>query len=100
MKYKYELLNGACAMKLKLQISLAASRLGRIVLHVAAIAKKAANILFLNGLKISGDKTEIARLAEYVLTFGNCIKTLAGWKKACELAGCKYHATNLTLPVA
>ena len=57
-----------------------------------AITKKAANILFPNGLTISGERAEIARLADYVLTFGNCIKTLAGWKKACELAGCKFHA--------
>ena len=60
-----------------------------------AMTKKAANMVFPNGLTISGDKSEIARLADYVLTFGNCIKTLAGWKKACELAGCRFHAIEI-----
>jgi hypothetical protein len=36
---------------------------------------------------IKGDELEIKRLAEYVSLFGYCIRSLAGWRKACELAG-------------
>lgn len=53
----------------------------------AAIAAKKF-ISFPQGLKISGDETTIARLADNVLTFGNCIKTLAGWQSACRLSDC------------
>jgi len=39
------------------------------------------------GYVIEGEERDIRRLAEYVELFGNCIRRLAGWQKACELAG-------------
>lgn len=44
------------------------------------------------GYVIAGEESDIRRLAEYVSLFGNCIRRLAGWRKACELAGVTIHA--------
>lgn len=50
-----------------------------------AIASKK-HIAFPSGLTVSGNASEILRLADYVLTFGNCLKSLRAWQHACHLA--------------
>lgn len=54
-------------------------------LDEAMAAKK--HILFPSGLTVAGDKSDILRLADYVLTFGNCLKSINNWKHVCKLAG-------------
>jgi hypothetical protein len=61
----------------------------------SAIAKKLASnrdIMFPQGMIVKGEKADIARLAEMVLTFGNCLKSKLAWVNACKLAGvsCKF----------
>lgn len=51
-----------------------------------AMARKSVFVPF--GHSVMGTKEDIARLTDYVGLFGHCIKTLAAFKKAVELAGC------------
>jgi hypothetical protein len=60
----------------------------------AAISKKLlcnSGIMFPEGLFISGEKSDIARLADYVLTFGGVIKSKKAWENACRLAGVDFQ---------
>lgn len=40
-----------------------------------------------HGYTIKGTDADIVRLAEYVSLFGYCIRSIKGWRKACNLAG-------------
>lgn len=50
-----------------------------------AIARK--SVFTPYGKTIRCDLATLRRLVEHVALFGHCIKTLAGFRKACELAG-------------
>lgn len=47
------------------------------------------SVLEPTGYTISGEESDIRRLTEYVQLFGYCIRSIAGWRKACELGNCK-----------
>lgn len=48
------------------------------------------------GWIVTGTPADISRLSEHVALFGNCIKTLTGFRRACELAGCILTEQNNT----
>ena len=50
-----------------------------------AMEKKA--VFVPDGFAIKCELPDLHRLIEHIQIFGNCIKTLAGFKKACELSG-------------
>lgn len=50
-------------------------------------AMQAKSVFMPEGFKVRCALPDFARLVEYVQTFGHCIKTLTGFRKACELAG-------------
>lgn len=62
-------------------------------LDEAITAKK--HCMFPVGVTISGERSDILRLADHVLTFGNAMKTLKAWKRICELAGCQFRKEQL-----
>ena len=51
------------------------------------VAMQSKSVFMPDGHFVKCELSDFARLVEHIQTFGNCIKTLAGFKKACELAG-------------
>lgn len=51
-----------------------------------AMDKCAGKFMFPSGFVIVADKSGIARMADYVLTFANCLKTRRAWENCAVLA--------------
>jgi len=58
-------------------------------------AVKAKSVFVPSGFVIKATNADFFRLVEYVQLFGNCIKTLAGFRKACNLAGISLEKDKL-----